>query len=87
MPHGKPNIKEGEENVVVSQHILESNLNEKTRTEIYDILYDAILECRDEREKCEQTEQAVKICKERIEWLKKMRTDVESRFFDLFDKT
>nr|ABH08430.1 putative integrase [Beta vulgaris] len=78
--------KEDEEIIEVSQHGLESELDGKTRTEIYDLLYDAILECRDEREKREQTEQALKVCKEHIEWLKKMRTDVETRFFDLFDK-
>ena len=36
--------------------------------------------------KREQTVQAVKVCIEHIEWLNKMRTNVESSLFDLFDK-
>ena len=44
-------IMEDEENVEVRQHILESDVDGKTRTEIYDLIYDAILECRDERDK------------------------------------
>ena len=48
--------KEDEENVEVSQHILELDLDGKSRPEIYVLLYDAILEYIDEREKHEQTE-------------------------------
>ena len=83
MSHGK-HWRKG--NVEISQHILESDLDEKTRTGIYDLLYDAILEYRDEREKCEQTEQVAKFCKEHIKWLKKMRKGFENRFSNLFDK-
>jgi len=81
------NEKEDEEKIEVSLHGLESELDGKTRPEIYDLLYDAILECRDEREKREQTEQALKVCKEHIEWLKKMRTDVETDFLICLIKT
>ena len=49
-------IKEDEKDVEVSQHIFESGLDGKTRFDIYDLFYEAILEDRHQREKRWQNE-------------------------------